>query len=144
MNLNEKLTALRKEKGITQLQLAEKLDVSRQAVSRWEAGTAEPSTNNLKILSTLYGVTVDYLLCTNEDQDIPKETPKEKVSDVQTQDKKRSYKRYVIIMICVMAALILVMSYRAMIQEDSDHTTFGEMKSEQWEERGSDKLAVIW
>lgn len=62
MNLPAKLTSLRKQKGMTQLELAEILNVSRQAVSRWEAGSAVPSTDNLKILSDLYGVSVDYLL----------------------------------------------------------------------------------
>lgn len=40
MELKEKLVALRKEKGLTQLVVAEKLNVSRQAISRWESGTA--------------------------------------------------------------------------------------------------------
>lgn len=48
MELKEKLVALRKEKGLTQLVVAEKLNVSRQAISRWESGTALPSTDNLR------------------------------------------------------------------------------------------------
>lgn len=67
MNLPEKLTSLRKQKGLTQQHLAETLNVSRQAISRWEVGTAVPSTDNLKILSNLYGLPVDYLLNDNTD-----------------------------------------------------------------------------
>ena len=62
MELKEKLVALRKEKGLTQLAVAEKLDVSRQAISRWESGMALPSTDNLRCLSSLYEVPIDYLL----------------------------------------------------------------------------------
>lgn len=62
MNLPEKLACLRKQKGLTQASLAETLNVSRQAISRWEVGTAVPSTDNLLSLSALYGVSVDYLL----------------------------------------------------------------------------------
>lgn len=62
MELKEKLVALRKEKGLTQLAVAEKLDVSRQAISRWESGVVLPSTDNLRCLSSLYEVPIDYLL----------------------------------------------------------------------------------
>lgn len=62
MKLDEKLVRLRKEKGLTQLELAEAVKVSRQAVSKWEAGGSLPSTENLKSLSEIYGVPVDYLL----------------------------------------------------------------------------------
>lgn len=62
MTLEEKLIHLRKEKGITQSELAEAVEVSRQAVSKWESGGAAPSTENLISLSDLYGVSVDYLL----------------------------------------------------------------------------------
>ena len=61
-NLPAKLVSLRKQKGITQMELAEKLNVSRQAISRWEVGAAVPTTDNLKVLSELYGVSIDYLL----------------------------------------------------------------------------------
>lgn len=60
MELKEKLVGLRKEKGLSQLELAELAKVSRQAVSRWEVGSAIPSTNNLKFLSDLYGVPIGY------------------------------------------------------------------------------------
>lgn len=62
MSLAEKLVYLRKQKGLTQMALAEKLNVSRQAISRWEVGAAVPSTENLRVLSDLYGVSFDYLL----------------------------------------------------------------------------------
>lgn len=62
MELKEKLVVLRKEKGLSQLKLAEILNVSRQAVSRWEVGVAIPSTENLKYLGELYNVPLEYLL----------------------------------------------------------------------------------
>ena len=62
MKTEEKLHTLRKQKGITQAELAEIMDVSRQAVSRWESGVVTPSIENLKRLSSLYGVPLDYLL----------------------------------------------------------------------------------
>lgn len=62
MKLDEKLARLRKEKGLTQLELAEAVKVSRQAVSKWEAGGAIPTTENLKGLSELLEVPIDYLL----------------------------------------------------------------------------------
>lgn len=67
MNMAQKLVTLRKEKGLTQMELAEALEVSRQAVSKWELGTALPGTDKLKAIADLYEVSVDYLL--NDEQD---------------------------------------------------------------------------
>ena len=54
MKLEEKLVSLRKAKGLSQMKLAEKMNVSRQAISRWETGAAIPSSENLKYLSDLF------------------------------------------------------------------------------------------
>lgn len=62
MKLEEKLVQLRKEKGLSQMAVANALEVSRQAISRWEIGTAIPSTDNLRKLAELYEVNVDALL----------------------------------------------------------------------------------
>lgn len=62
MSLAEKLVSLRKQKGLTQMDLAEQLNVSRQAISRWEVGVAVSSIDNLRILSDIYEISVDYLL----------------------------------------------------------------------------------
>ena len=69
MKLEEKLVRLRRQSGLSQLNAAEKLGVSRQAISRWEVGASMPSTDNLKYLSEMYGVSVDYLL--NDSLDEP-------------------------------------------------------------------------
>lgn len=73
MNLQDKLVQLRKKRGMSQLELAESLDVSRQAISKWELGTAIPTLENLVALSKLYGVSVDYLVNdeSTSDFDIP-------------------------------------------------------------------------
>ena len=56
MELSQKLKELRKKQGLTQLELAERLFVSRQAISGWEAGTSRPSTENLQSLSRLFKI----------------------------------------------------------------------------------------
>ena len=74
MRLADKIVQLRKSHGLSQEKLAEQLDVSRQAISRWESGTAMPDANNILQLSRLFGVTTDYLLHDDyrSDNDLPK------------------------------------------------------------------------
>lgn len=62
MTLSQRLKALRTEHGFTQELVAASLGVSRQAVSKWENGTSEPSTSNLFALAKLYGISVTELL----------------------------------------------------------------------------------
>lgn len=62
MEMWNSLTELRKQSGLSQQELAEALDVSRQAVSRWETGASAPSTEKLIELARLYGVPLDELV----------------------------------------------------------------------------------
>jgi transcriptional regulator with XRE-family HTH domain len=62
MILAEKITELRKKNGWSQEELAEKLDVSRQAVSKWESAQSVPDMNRVLMLSEVFGVSTDYLL----------------------------------------------------------------------------------
>lgn len=75
MDLAERLAALRKRAGLSQGDVAERLNVSRQAVSRWETGFTVPSTDNLSHLGRLYGVTLDELL--SYSAALPPEKPQE-------------------------------------------------------------------
>lgn len=73
MKLCEKLVELRRAHAMTQEELAERLDISRQAVSRWEMGSAMPDAANILQLAKLFGVTTDYLLFDDyqSDADLP-------------------------------------------------------------------------
>ena len=66
MELNEKLQELRKQKGLTQEELAAQLFVSRTAVSKWESGRGYPNIESLKAISKFFDVTVDALLSGEE------------------------------------------------------------------------------
>ena len=62
MELSQKITYLRKQKGWSQEQLATKLEVSRQAVYKWEAGISQPEIDKLKKIAKLFEVSFDELL----------------------------------------------------------------------------------
>ena len=62
MVLAEKIVFLRKRKGWSQEELADKLDISRQSVSKWELGASIPDLDKIIRLSELFDVTTDYLL----------------------------------------------------------------------------------
>lgn len=74
MNFSEKLFILRKAQDLTQEQLAEKLNVSRQSVSKWESGQATPELEKIVALSAIFDVTTDYLLKSSEIDDLSVKT----------------------------------------------------------------------
>lgn len=76
VEVGTRLKELRLQKEYTQIEIADKLNVSRQAVSRWETGSACPDTDKLMLLGEIYGVSVDEVLGRKKD-DTPKGESKE-------------------------------------------------------------------
>ncbi len=83
MEFNEKLQQLRTEKGLTQEQLAEKLYVSRTAISKWESGRGYPSIDSLRAISKLLSVSIDNLLSGEELITIAEADNKEKARSLR-------------------------------------------------------------
>ena len=77
MEFNEKLQELRKQRGLTQEELAEKLYVSRTAISKWESGRGYPNLDSLKAIARFFSVTVDELLSSDEILTIAEENQKQ-------------------------------------------------------------------
>lgn len=76
MEFKDKLFNLRKENHLSQQQLADQLNVSRQSISKWETGESQPDVNNIIILSEIFSVTTDYLLKEDENnEEKEKRTP---------------------------------------------------------------------
>ena len=65
VSLHSNLKKARKERNLSQNDVAAKLGISRQAISRWENGAAYPDIDNLTLLSEVYGISVDELLGTD-------------------------------------------------------------------------------
>jgi len=68
LGFNNKLKELRKEKNISQEQLAKELNISRQAISKWESGKAYPDIDNLILLRKIFGVSLDELIMEEEEK----------------------------------------------------------------------------
>ena len=95
--LGDNLYTLRKQKGISQDEFAEKLGVSRQAVSKWERNEAYPDTENLIAISRFYGVSIDDLINTPIGESISPTADEEKrengndTEEDKEQQKKRGF-----------------------------------------------------
>ena len=109
MKLGDKILTLRKKEGLSQEQLAEKLDVSRQAISRWESGSALPDANNIRQLSRVFAVSADYLL--NDDMDAY-ETPKSE-PQVQAADKNDMHR--ILIYLITLEVMILLVQFMSVV-----------------------------
>ena len=93
IEIADRLVKLRKKYGYSQEELADKLGLSRQAVSKWERAEASPDTDNLICLAKLYGVSLDELLATDEDIDtIVEEQVKNKAEEEAKEEPKEEKK----------------------------------------------------
>lgn len=96
MTLADKLKEARKNAGLTQVELAEKVCVSRQAITKWEAGKGIPDVDNLRALSKVLNVSIDFLL--DEEETLDKTVIKEQIclDDYVKEGKLRSKKDAVV------------------------------------------------
>ncbi len=84
MEFHEKLQQLRKQRGLTQEELADRLYVSRTAVSKWESGRGYPSIDSLKMIASFYHVTIDELLSGEELLCAAEDAQKQRLADLRT------------------------------------------------------------
>ena len=96
MDVSEKILQLRKANGFTQEELAEKLNVSRQSVSKWESGQSVPELEKLVALSEIFQVSTDHLLKPSElDQlSIKTEMLEKKQQELAAENRKRREQQY--------------------------------------------------
>lgn len=97
MQFCEKLMELRRKAGLSQEQLADRLGVTRQSVSKWESGAAMPELGKLIALSELFGVSIDYLVKDGDaldpaaEQESSRSARVEEKLDMLAQDYRRSF-----------------------------------------------------
>ena len=115
IEIASRLVKLRKEKGLSQEDLADKLGISRQAVSKWERAEASPDTDNLILLARLYDVSLDTLLSTDaKDEEIKTEVVdsiKKEEDDKHEHEDKEESKNLVINIIRSVYTLLVVIAY---------------------------------
>lgn len=129
MAFSEKLYELRKQRGLSQEELAEALDVSRQAISKWESGRALPEAGKLLTVSAFFGVSLDELMkevpqtpreeSEKEPQEASREGPLEEPRAAKISPKKRTLGLIVCIggIVCLLLWGILTLLFPASSQE---------------------------
>lgn len=115
MNLYENIGRLRRQQGLSQENLAEKLGVSRQAISKWESGAATPEIDRLIELSRLFGVTLEELLGLEEAASQKGPSGLEALLE-QYGEKQRRHRRQAMCLSAGAAALLLLLSILAGVQ----------------------------
>ena len=108
MEFNKKLQELRKQKGLTQEELSEKLYVSRTAISKWESGRGYPNIESLKAIAKLFSVTVDELLSTDE------------MLTIAEEDSKRKEKHFCDVIYGLLDICIAMLLFLPFFAEDAD------------------------
>ncbi len=113
--LSERIYKFRRKKGLSQEQLAEKIGVSRQAISKWESGTSTPELEKLLALSECFGITLDKLVKDEaENQEISEASPKSEENIVS-----KAVEMKVGIGLCLTGAICLILSGIMMVTNRS-------------------------
>lgn len=116
MKLSERLTELRKEKNLSQAELADALNVSRQSVSLWENGSTVPALDKLQFLAEFYDVTLDELFYSVEEK--PK--PQEAAPQATEENPKRKWVYLcaaAVVIVLVVAVLIAAIGHKENVKE---------------------------
>ena len=111
MEFNEKIQQLRTSRKMTQEELAEKLYVSRAAISKWESGRGYPNIESLKTIAKFFDITIDELICGEE------------IVVLAEQDKKESGKKYTALICGVLDCLTVLLFFLPVFGNDGSSVT---------------------
>lgn len=108
MSFTKKMIELRKQQDLSQQDLADRLGVSRQAISRWETGAVQPLADSVRGLAQVFQVSTDYLL--NDDLDTPTPPPTAQPAPPQEKPKSaRKHRKWLLALAALAAAAVLVL-----------------------------------
>lgn len=129
MELKEKLVDLRKKKGLSQAELAEAINVSRQAISRWEVGSAIPSADKLMWLSKFYEVSMDELMGVGTDDKLSAKEEQQIISKKPVISKKIAIILCAIMVSIGIVVWILFAIYKNQESSEAPPVNIGELDS---------------
>ena len=112
MTTGQKIAALRKQKDLSQRELAEVLEVSHQAISKWESEAAVPGADALKKLSKFFEVSMDYFVSAEQQQeesniDLP-EPQQEMATTIEAKSKHKNRSKTVLVCLIVICTIVLI------------------------------------
>lgn len=148
MNFAEKMIELRRQQNLSQQDLADRLGVSRQAISRWETGAVQPLADSVKSLAQVFQVSTDYLL--NDDLDTP--TPPPTAQPAPPQEKPKSaqkHRKWLLALAALAAAAVLVLvtasGTMAYLRWEEDHpVSMYDVLSEKDDGQSDGTFTVSW
>lgn len=118
MKLSERLSELRKEKNLSQAELADALNVSRQSVSLWENGSTVPALDKLQFLAEFYDVTLDELFYSVEEKPKPQEQePPPQTAEAKHRRKWASLCAAAVVVMLLIAVLIAAINHKEDVKE---------------------------
>lgn len=148
MTLSEKMIALRRQQGLSQQDLADRLGVSRQAISRWETGAVQPLADSVKSLAQVFQVSTDYLL--NDDLDTPTPPPTAQPAPPQEKPKSaRKHRKWLLALAALAAAAVLILvtaaGTMAYLRWEEDHpVSMYDVLSEKDDGQSDGSFAISW
>ena len=148
MSLAKKMIELRKQNGLSQQDLADRLGVSRQAISRWETGAVQPLADSVKSLAQVFQVSTDYLL--NDDLDDPTPPPTAQPAPPQEKPKSaRKHRKWLLALAALAAAAVLILVTAAgtayyLQWKERQPVSFYDMNRETAEESIRDRSVVMY
>lgn len=137
MTLREKLIVSRNKAGLSQMELADRLGVSRQAVSRWESGDTTPTMDKLKTLAKIYGVSLDWLCSDAADREPPEaakpeaDRPPDEAPAGKKGEKRQKIRAIAIALTIVVIAFICVWFAARNMSNEADSTQIEDMEHEE-------------
>ena len=137
MIIGAKIAACRKRAGMSQEKLANELNISRQAVSRWESGDTTPTMDKLKTLARIYGVSLDWLCSDAADCEPPEaakpeaDRPPDDAPAGKEGEKKQKIRAIAIALTIVVIAFICVWFAARNMSNEADSTQIEDMEHEE-------------
>lgn len=149
MSLAKKMIELRKQQGLSQQDLADRLGVSRQAISRWETGAVQPLADSVKSLAQVFQVSTDYLL--NDDLDTPTPPPTAQPTPTPQEEPTptRKHRKWLLALAALAAAAVLVLvtaaGTMAYLRWEEDHpVSMYDVLSEKDDGQSDGSFAISW
>ena len=109
MNFAEKMIELRRQQNLSQQDLADRLGVSRQAISRWETGAVQPTADSVRGLAQVLQVSTDYLLNDELDDPTPPRSPQPEPTPQEEPKPARKRRKWLLALAALAAAAVLVL-----------------------------------